>query len=73
MTVIINNEPAPVAQATSIPTRKVGAGALAGALSVILVWVANRVLPPEAQIPAEIASSFTTLLTFFVSYIVSEP
>ncbi len=60
-------------QQSASPTRKVGAGALAGALSVILVWVANRILPLEAQIPAEIASSFTTLLTFFVSYIVTEP
>ena len=36
------------------PTRKVGASALAGALSVVLVWILNSlVLPEKSQITAE--------------------
>lgn len=57
------------------PTRKVGAGAVAGALSVILVWALNSFVftsPSGAKITGEIASALTTILTFLVSYFVPE-
>jgi Na+/proline symporter len=59
-------------QATRGPTRKVTFGAFAGALTAILVWILNtfEVLPNATQIPGEIASAMTTVLTFLVSYLV---
>lgn len=61
-----------------MPNTKVAAGALAGALSVILVWLIPTVIgadaegKPKVEIPAEIASAITTVLTFLVSYFVPE-
>lgn len=58
-------------QQSATPTRKVGAGALAGALSAIIVWILNTmVLGADRQIPAEIGMMLTTVLTFLVSYLV---
>jgi hypothetical protein len=55
------------------PYRKVSAGALAGALSIILVWVVNAfVLPESNPLPGEVASAITTVLTFVVGYVVPE-
>ena len=57
-----------------LPSRKVGAGALAGALSVILVWIINTfVLTGSVKITGEVASAITTILTFLVGYFVPEP
>ncbi len=57
-----------------LPSRKVGAGALAGALSVVLVWIINTfVLTGSAKITGEVASAMTTILTFLVGYFVPEP
>jgi hypothetical protein len=57
-------------QKTAVPTTKVTAGALAGALSAIVVWILNAfVMAPEKQIPAEIGMMLTTVLTFLVSYL----
>lgn len=55
------------------PTTKVVYGGIAGALSVIVVWVLNafKVLPDGTQVPGEIASALTTILSFIVSYVVS--
>jgi hypothetical protein len=56
-----------------LPQRKVGASVLAGALSVALVWALNvYVLVDRPQIPAEVASALTTILTFVVGYLVPE-
>jgi hypothetical protein len=56
-----------------VPTRKVGASALAGALSVIIVWAVNTfVLTGTIKITGEVASAFTTILTFLVGYFVPE-
>lgn len=52
-----------------VPTRKVGAGALAGALSVIIVWVVSEA---GMDVPAEISSAFTTVLTFVTSWLIPE-
>ncbi len=56
-------------QPTPTPTRKVTAGALAGAVTIIAVYVAGLF---GADIPAEVASSITVLLTFAASYIVKD-
>ena len=52
-----------------MPKRKVGAGALAGAISALVVWIAgvNRI-----EIPPEAASALTTVITFITSYFVTE-
>jgi Mg/Co/Ni transporter MgtE len=56
------------------PSRKVGSGALTGAVSIILVWVLNSfVFTGGTKITGEIASALTTILTFLVSYFVPEP
>lgn len=44
---------------TAVPSRKVGAGGLAGALSVLV------------DVPPEVASAFTTVIGFGVGYFVS--
>ena len=49
------------------PDRKVAAGGIAGALSIILVWgvgYADIVVPPE------VASAVTVIIGFAVSYLV---
>lgn len=59
-------------QATASPTRKVTLGGLAGALSAIIVWVLNdfNLLPGGIDIPGEVASALTTVLTFATAYFV---
>lgn len=52
------------------PTRKVGASALAGALSVILVYGIDQVR--TESLPATVASAITTVLAFLVGYFVPE-
>lgn len=48
------------------PTRKVGAGALAGAIVTIGVWLT------PAQEPAEVVAALVTAVTFVVSYFVKD-
>jgi len=56
-----------------VPYRKVSAGTLAGALSIILVWIANAfLLSGDQTLPGEVASAVTTILTFVVGYMVPE-
>jgi len=57
-------------QPSPLPTRKVGSGALAGAVTVILVWVLSQF---SVDIPAEVASSITLVGVFTTSYFVREP
>ena len=52
------------------PNKKVGAGALAGALSGILVWAMGGL--GGIEIPPEIAVAFTVVIMFAVSYWVTE-
>jgi putative flippase GtrA len=54
-----------------MPYRKVTAGALAGAMSVILIWILHTWM--EIEIPPEVASAITVVMTFATSYIVAEP
>jgi len=57
-------------QPTPAPTRKVTSGGLAGALSILVIWLINTVVGKE--VPPEVASSFTVVLTFIVAYLVPE-
>lgn len=52
------------------PNTKVTAGALAGALTVILMWIVTAAT--SLEIPPAVASAATTVLTFIVSYFVPE-
>jgi|GEM_PF-6151693 hypothetical protein len=55
------------------PTRKVGASALAGALSIVLVWIVNTfVLTGSTNVGGEVGSAITTILAFLVGYLVPE-
>jgi len=53
-----------------VPTRKVGAGALAGAISVMLVWAVKNY--GNTDLPAEMSSALTTVVTFITSYFVTD-
>ena len=55
-------------QISSTPTRKVTAGGLAGALTIILIWIVDEGLAVE--IPAYVGAAITTTLTFLTSYVV---
>ena len=57
-------------QSSALPTRKVGSGALAGAITVIIVWVINAFTGVE--IPPEVSSAITLVLMFGASYFVPE-
>ena len=59
-----------VNQDSATPTRKVGLGAVAGALTIIIVWVASDF--GGIDVPAEVASAFTAILTFATSYFVKD-
>ena len=51
------------------PTRKVTAGALAGALVTIAIYVGELF---EIVVPADVAASAVTVLTFATSYLVRD-
>lgn len=52
------------------PNTKVTAGALAGAVTVILLFLVQQLAGVE--ITAEVGSAVTVILTFFTSYMVPE-
>jgi hypothetical protein len=57
-----------------LPTRKMTVSGLAGALSVVLVWLINTYWPPAGKpVPAEVASAMTTIISFVVGYFVPDP
>ena len=60
-------------QVSGKPTKKAISAGVAGGLSALIVWVLNEfdVLPRGTQIPGEIASALTTVISFVVSYMVS--
>ena len=53
---------------TSTAARKVAAGALAGAITTIFVWIANTYW--GLDIPGEVGAAITTILTFLVGVLV---
>jgi len=56
--------------ANGIPTTKVGAGALAGAVTAILIWVVGEAA--SLDVPGAVGAAITTVLTFVASYFVKE-
>jgi lipopolysaccharide export LptBFGC system permease protein LptF len=57
---------------TNIPSRKITAGGLGGAITTLIVWILNTfVLAQEQQISGEAAAAFTTIITFILGYFVS--
>jgi hypothetical protein len=54
-----------------LPNRKVGSGALAGAVVTVLVWIVDAT--SGVEIPPEIAAALVTIITLVTSYFVTEP
>jgi hypothetical protein len=54
-----------------MPNRKIGSSALAGALSILLVWGVKQW--GGVEIPAEPAQAITVVLSFATGYLVAEP
>lgn len=52
------------------PTRKITAAGIGGAITIIVVWIANTLA--SVAIPPEVASAFTTLITFGTGYLVKD-
>jgi hypothetical protein len=52
------------------PTRKVAYGAIAGALSLIVVWLVNTYA--TKQIPTEIGMAITTVITAVLQYVIPD-
>ena len=53
-------------QISGKPIRKVTAGAIGGATITVVLWMIKSVF--KVDVPAEVASAMTVLLTFAVSY-----
>jgi hypothetical protein len=53
---------------SSYPSTKVAAGAIAGAVTTIIIWVLKSYA--HIDIPGDVGAAITTVLTFIVSYIV---
>ena len=60
---------------SNTPTRKITWGAIAGAITTIVVWFANQYLPKAfpgwVEIPQEVTSAITVVVTFVTGYNVS--
>ena len=56
-------------QPSKLPNRKVGSAGLAGALSVLVIWILGE---SGIDISAEVAAALTTVLMFAVGYLVPE-
>ena len=64
--IVVNGQ----AQPTSFPRKKIVTGGIAGAVTVVIVFILNAyVLPSDRPIPAEIASAITTIITFAISFL----
>lgn len=51
------------------PNRKVGAGALAGALSIVLIWVISLT---GVEVPGAVGAAIASILGFVTAYYVPE-
>ncbi len=56
----------PMRTLTSAPTRKVTAATVAGAISIVVVWLLNTYVLQANPIPAEVASAITTIVGFVI-------
>lgn len=59
----------PSTPTTYAPVQKVVAGALAGALSTIIVFFLDNYILKGPKLTGEVGSAITTVFTFLVSYI----
>jgi hypothetical protein len=59
----------PINQPSLAPTTKVAAGGIAGAITVLVVWILGMF---HVAVPPEVASAFTVIITFVASYFVRE-
>jgi hypothetical protein len=59
----------PTNQPSMAPTTKVAAGGVAGALTVLVVWILGLL---HVTVPPEVASALTVVISFATSYIVRE-
>lgn len=57
-------------QSTATPTRKVAAGGIGGAVAIVLIYAFQTFT--GAQLPAEVASAVTLIVSFGTSYIVRD-
>lgn len=53
-----------------MPNRKIGSAALAGGLSIMIVWAIKQW--GQVEMPPEVASGFTTVLSFITGYLVPD-
>lgn len=54
------------------PSKTVATGSVAGALTIVLVWIAQTVFP-SLDVPAEVQGAFTVVVTFLAAWIVPDP
>lgn len=59
-----------VNQPTAAPTRKVAATGIAGAITIVLVYLVQALF--NVEIPAEVSSAITLLISFVSGYMVKE-
>ncbi len=57
-------------QPTAAPTRKVAAGGIGGALSIVLIYLVELVF--DLSLPSEVVASITAIISFLSSYFVRE-
>lgn len=53
------------------PSRKVGAGALSGAITTIILWAVTAFT--GVDVPAAVGAALVTVITFITSYFIKEP
>ena len=59
----------PINQPSMAPTTKVAAGGVAGALTVLVVWILGLL---HVAVPPEVASALTVIISFITSYFVKQ-
>jgi hypothetical protein len=58
-----------ITQPSIAPTTKVAAGGVAGALTVLAVWILGLF---HVTVPPEVASALTVIISFITSYLVRQ-
>lgn len=59
----------PINQPSMAPSTKVAAGGVAGALTVLVVWILGLLHVP---VPPEVVSALTVIISFIASYFVRQ-
>ncbi len=57
-------------QVSSAPTNKVAAGGIGGSISVVILYLIETIF--DISIPAEVAASAATVISFAAAYLVRE-